>query len=123
MYNQSMLITQTNLQKLAEKLWAEYAETFPRLVKFDCPKIIINNRFTSTGGVNDSYDNRVELAGKFFANNKKAMLEVTLPHELAHQIDFNLNGWYNRRKHHNSKWCEIMVLIGQIPDPYHYMKL
>lgn len=123
MYNQSMLMTQTNLQKLAEKLWEEYCEIFPKLVKFDCPTIVINNRFTSTGGMNYSEKNRVELAGKFFANNAKVMCEVTLPHELAHQIDFNLNGWYNRRKHHNSKWCEIMALIGQIPDPYHYMKL
>lgn len=118
-----MKITQSTLQALAENLWLEYCEIFPALVKFDCPTIVINNRFTRTGGVNDSYNNKVELAGKFFANNTKSMLEITLPHELAHQIDYNLNGWYTRRKHHNKEWCEIMVLIGLIPDPYHYMVL
>ena len=118
-----MKITQQYLQALAETKWAEYCEIFPALVKFDCPKIIINNRFTKTGGINRSAENIVELAGKYFLNNTDSMLRITLPHELAHQIDYNLNGWYPRKKHHGAGWDEIMVLIGLNPDPYHYMVL
>lgn len=118
-----MKITNETLQQLAENLWLEYCEIFPKLVKFDCPKIKINNRYTRTGGMNYSEENLVELGGKFFANNKKQMLEVTLPHELAHQIDYNLYGWKSREKHHRKSWCEIMVLIGLAPDIYHTMEL
>ena len=118
-----MKITQSILQALAENLWQEYCEIFPALVKFDCPIIVINNRFTRTGGCNYSDINRVDLAGKFFANNKKAMLEITLPHELAHQIDYNLNGWYKGKKHHNAQWMDIMIMIGLAPDVYHTMEL
>lgn len=115
--------TQIELQLLAGRYWLGYRKIFPKLASFECPTIIINNRFTKTGGVNKSEENIVELAGKFFANNSSAMRNITLPHELAHQIDFNLNGWYRGKKHHGKGWQEIMVLIGQIPDPYHYMKI
>lgn len=115
--------TTASLQKIAEGLWEVYCEIFPKLVRFDCPKVIINNRFTRTGGVNYSEENKVELAGNYFINNERTMILVTLPHELAHQIDYNLNGWYKGKKHHNKGWIDIMNAIGLIADPYHHMEL
>ena len=111
------------LQTLTEKLWGDYCEVFPKLVRFDPPKIILNNRLTVTVGYNWSQKNTVDLAAKFFVNNKQNMLNVILPHELAHQIDFNLNGWRENKKHHGREWQIIMVELNQIPDPYHTMKL
>lgn len=111
------------LQVLANKYWYGYCKIFHELNKFKCPIIKINNRFTKTGGVNRSELNTIELAGKYFANNMPVMLDVILPHEIAHQIDYNLNGWHTGKKHHGKSWQEIMVLINQIPDPYHYMVL
>lgn len=114
---------QIDLQNLAEKLWESYAEIFPRLVKFDCPKIILNNRLTKTAGYNISQDNVIHLAKRFFGNNEHEMLYTTLPHELAHQIDYNLNGWKVGDRHHNKKWQVIMVKIGLPPLLYHEMVL
>ena len=115
--------TQTQLQTIAERLWAHYTEFFPRLVKFDCPKIVINNRYTKTAGCNHTETNVIELGGKFLAQFDYNMRHVILPHELAHQIDFNLNGWYDRKPHHGKTWIDIMVKIGQEPNPYHSMVL
>ena len=104
-------------------LWDTYCESFPALVKFDCPKIIINNRYTKCAGCNVSSDNIVQLGGKFLVKFPDNMIEVILPHELAHQIDYNLNGWYDRKPHHGKAWITIMNTIGQNPEPYHTMVL
>ena len=117
------MFTQIQLQKMAETLWAEYCEVFPKLVKFDCPKLTINNRFTKTAGCNYTDENEIHLAGKFLAKFEQNMLNVILPHELAHQIDFNLNGWHKGKLHHGKTWVVIMVKLGQNPDPYHSMVL
>ncbi len=111
------------LQALAESLWETYCEIFPELVKFDCPTIKVNNRFTKCAGRNDSAENVVELGGKFIAQFPDNMLTVILPHEMAHQIDFNLNGWYDRKPHHGKTWQIIMTKIGLPADPYHTMVL
>ena len=111
------------LQKLTESLWGDYVEIYPKLVRFDPPKIILNNRLTKTAGYNWSEKNTIDLAAKFFVNNKANMLQVILPHELAHQIDHNLNGWHDTKKHHGRDWKAIMVDIGQAPNVYHTMTL
>ncbi len=111
------------LQKHTETLWDSYAEIFPALVKFDCPIIKINNRFTKCAGRNITEDNVVELGGKFLTQFPDNMLAVILPHELAHQIDFNLNGWFDRKPHHGKQWQVIMHKIGLPADPYHTMVL
>ena len=117
------MVTQIQLQKMAEKLWDEYAETFPALLHFDCPKVTINNRFTKTAGCNRTETNHIEMAGKFLAKFEWNMLNVILPHELAHQIDYNLNGWHKGKLHHGKTWVVIMVKLGQNPEPYHRMVL
>ncbi len=121
-YNLTML-NQTTLQNLTENLWDSYAEIFPALIKFDAPKIIINNRYTKCAGCNYSDENIIHLGGKFLAQFPDNMVRVILPHEIAHQIDFNLNGWYDRKPHHGKQWQEIMWRIGQEPNPYHSMVL
>lgn len=111
-----------DIQVYANNLWAGYKKLFPEL-KGDCPKIILSNRLTRSGGYNRSEENTVTLGNKFFANNRETMLNVILPHELAHQIDYNIFGWYKGRKHHNKEWCGIMMILGLEPDPYHTMVL
>lgn len=119
-YNFSM--KQETLQSIAESLWLEYCEIFPKLVKFDCPKIVLNNRLSATAGRCFSWKNEIDLASKFFIKHKAEMLRVILPHELAHQIDVNLYGAYNR-DYHRQSWKTIMVKIGLPPDRCHNMKL
>lgn len=121
-YNSPML-NQKTLQTLTENLWDEYSEIFPALIKFDAPKIIINNRYTKCAGCNVSEDNLIQLGGKFLTQFPDNMVKVILPHELAHQIDFNLNGWYTRKPHHGKQWAEIMFKIGLPANPHHNMVL
>ena len=118
-----MKITNATLQQLAQNYWDEYCEIFPALVKFDCPTITLNGRLSKCAGRNTCENNSIELGTKFFAKHSYNMLTVILPHEMAHQIDWDLNGWYDRKPHHGKAWIEIMVKIGQNPDPYHTMTL
>lgn len=122
LYNLTMQNANT-LQKLTDKLWDEYCEIFPALVRFDSPIIKINNRFTKCAGCNISQDNIIQMAGKFLVQFESNMVRVILPHEIAHQIDFNLNGWYDRKPHHGREWQIIMAKIGQPANPYHNMVL
>lgn len=117
------MINVKSLQAHTENLWAEYCEIFPALVRFDAPKIILNNRFTKCAGCNNSDDNVIQLSGKFLTQFPDNMVRVILPHEIAHQIDFNLNGWYDRKPHHGKTWQIIMAKIGQPAEPYHQMVL
>lgn len=115
--------TLAEIQALAEKYWDIYCETFPKLVRFDCPEIRLSNRLTRTAGRCHSDENFTVLGYKFIQQFEQTMLGIILPHELAHQIDYNLNGWHDRKLHHGPQWCDIMVKIGQKPDPYHSMEL
>lgn len=117
------MVTHKQIQLLALHYWDSYCEVFPKLVRFDCPEIKISNRLTRTAGRCHSDDNYIVLGGKFLAQFERNMLNVILPHELAHQIDFNLFGWYERKPHHGAEWCDIMIRIGQQPNAYHSMEL
>ena len=117
MYNNPMY------QNIAESYWFEYSKIWPVLLSHRCPTIVINNRLSATAGVNYSEKNIVHLSGKFLVNNREEMLKVTLPHELAHQIDFILNGWKRGARHHRASWKAIMVKIGLPPALYHKMVL
>lgn len=116
-------MTQNELQTIAETYWREYRKVYPKLASYSCPCVLWNNRFTKTGGVNRSEKNVVELAAKFYAKYPQEILRVTLPHELAHQIDYNLHGWTKGHRHHRNSWKIIMVKIGQTPEVYHNMVL
>ena len=111
------------LQKYAENLWLEYCLIFPKLVKYDCPDIILNNRFTKTAGCNYQEINVVHIAAKFMPKHKSAMLSVILPHELAHQIDFNLYGASEKKCGHGKSWCRVMEKIGLSATRYHSLEI
>ena len=111
------------MQILCNKYWDTYCEVFPDLVKFDPPKIIVNNRLTKCAGYCDMQNNTIHMGGKYFTQFMDNMRKVILPHELAHQIDYNLFGWKAYKKHHGKLWQNIMINIGQEPNPYHSMEL
>lgn len=120
-YNKPM--DKKTLQRYAENLWAAYSEIFPQLVKFDCPQIVYNNRFTRTAGCCYQETNIIHIGAKFMPKNKWVMLSVIIPHELAHQIDFNLYGVSEKKCGHGKKWCEIMVKLGLEPNRYHSLEI
>ena len=117
-----MQTLQKQLDKKAELVWQEFCLLYPKLIRRNPPKIILNNRYITTAGVCAVEENKVYLATKFFANNAHAMLNVILPHEFAHQIDFIFNG-YSDKFHHGKAWRAIMVNYGLPAETYHTMKV
>lgn len=111
------------IQTLTEQLWEDYSLLFPRLVRFDVPVIVRNNRFTRTAGCCYQEINTIHLGWKFFPKNGREMLTVILPHELAHQIDFNLNGVSDKKCGHGKKWCDIMVKLGLPANKFHSLTI
>ena len=111
------------IQDLTENLWEEYTFLFPGLVRFDVPVIVRNNRFTRTAGCCYQEINTIHLGWKFFPKNGREMLTVILPHELAHQIDFNLNGVSDKKCGHGKKWCDIMVKLGLPANKFHSLTI
>lgn len=112
-----------SLKAETERLWDNYAEIWPILVRYDAPEIKLNNRFTRCAG-RAWYDKHlVELGSKFFAKFEANMVRVILPHELAHIIDGILRGSDNITRYHDAEWQKIMLAIGQEPKPYHSMEI
>jgi len=111
------------LQSIGNDYWAIYCETFPKLVRFDPPTIIINNRYTRCVGACYYDRNLIQISGKFLAKFGEIIITDTLPHEMAHQIDFNLNGWFKGKHHHGASWIKIMVQLGLEPEAYSTLKL
>ena len=111
------------LEKVTDHIWAELCESYPKLVRFNPPKIVLNNRFTKTAGCNYQTLNQIDLATKFFANNSVQMFSVILPHEIAHQADFNIFGQSEKKCGHGKNWAKIMVELGLPANKYHSLTL
>jgi predicted SprT family Zn-dependent metalloprotease len=112
---------ETNVIKQAGHIWTKAIAIYPRLIQFPQPTIKLNNRYTKTAGMCYMERNHIELGTKFFARNYDAMMEIILPHELAHQIDFNLNGIPKGNRWHGKSWQQIMLNLGTEPSTYHNM--
>ena len=114
---------QRKLQNVAQGIWENLIEIYPKLVKFDCPKIVVCLRLTRCAGKNFQTENRIHIAGKFFAKNETAMLTTILPHEMIHQADFNLFGLSEKKCGHGKKWAKMMLEYGLPANKYHYLEL
>lgn len=113
----------TWINGVAQNRWLEYCEIFPVLVAYDCPQIILNNRFTKTAGCCYQETNIIHISTKFLLAHETEMLRTILPHELAHQIDWNLYGLSEKKCGHGKNWQIIMVELGLAPNKYHSLVL
>jgi predicted SprT family Zn-dependent metalloprotease len=118
-----MKTLQTTIDHLTEGTWSDLCEMYPRLVRFNPPKIILCNRLTRTAGKCYQHENRIHLGAKFFAKHSANMRLVILPHEIAHQADFNLFGESEKKCGHGRRWQEIMLQLDLAPNPYHSMEI
>ena len=50
------------------------------------------------------------------------MLTDTLPPEMAHQIDFDVNGYPKNNRWHGPQWIKIVVQLGIKTAIYHEME-
>jgi predicted SprT family Zn-dependent metalloprotease len=111
------------LEKTTDGIWLALCESYPKLVRFDAPKIILNNRFTKTAGCSYQETNIIHLGNKFFYKNNREMFSVILPHEIAHQADYNLFGISEKKCGHGKQWAKIMVKLGLPANRYHSLTL
>jgi len=118
-----MKTLQYTIEKTTDAIWSALAESYPKLVRFDAPKIILNNRLRVTAGRCWQAENRIDLATKFFARNSAEMFRVILPHEIAHSADYVLFGESEKKCGHGKKWCEIMVELGLPANKYHSLEI
>ena len=111
------------IQAIAETVWENFTEIFPKLAKFDCPKIVLNGRFSSHAGMCYYELNKIDISLKYYLVHKAHILADTLVHEIAHQVTYNLHGEDSCRKlqGHGVEWCDVMVKYGLEPNRYHKM--
>jgi len=111
------------IEKAAFIAWDKFCVIYPRLVRFELPEIVLNNRFTNTGGECDQHDRIIQIGAKFVKNNRREIFKIVLPHELAHQVDFDLYGESEKSCGHGKKWIKIMLAYGIPANVGHDMKL
>jgi predicted SprT family Zn-dependent metalloprotease len=118
-----MRTLQYTLEKVTDSIWSGLAESYPKLVRFDAPKIVLCNRLTKTAGKCYQTESRIHLANKFFQRNHAAMMLEILPHEIAHQADYNIFGDSEKSCGHGQHWAEIMVQLGLTANKYHSLEI
>ena len=113
------------LSGIAHKHWTKFKILYPELQHFEMPQIVLNNRLSATAGLSYQKSNRVELCTKFFFHSDAyttIMIHEIIPHELAHQIDYNLFGECKEKGGHGKNWSAIMQRFGLAPKRYHRME-
>ena len=118
-----MKTLQHRIEIVTDNIWSALAESYPKLVRFDAPKIVLCNRLTRTAGKNYQTLNRIHLGNKFFQRNHNAMMLEILPHEIAHQADYNLFGESEKKCGHGKNWAKIMVELGLPANKYHSLTI
>jgi predicted SprT family Zn-dependent metalloprotease len=118
-----MKTLQHTIEIVTDSIWSGLIESYPKLVRFDAPKIVLCNRLTRTAGKNYQTLNRIHLANKFYARNYSAMMLEILPHEIAHQADYNLFGESEKKCGHGKNWAKIMIELGLPANKYHSLTI
>lgn len=105
------------LERAAERLWGDFCEVYPQLIRYNPPIVLLNKRYKRTIASCTPTENKIEIAYCYLASNPCLMFREILPHELAHQIHYILEGesaWLNQ-KNHGKEWRKIMLNFGLEP--------
>jgi predicted SprT family Zn-dependent metalloprotease len=114
------------IQNQTAIIWDNLCEIYPALVKYNPPIIKLNGRLYKTAGRCLQEDNVIELGTKFFDHSiqyRDIMTEVILPHEIIHQVDYNLFGLSEAKCGHGHNWKLIMENYGLPAEKYHSMEI
>ena len=98
-----------------QKLRAQHKNLGPNI-----PVIKLNNRFKATAGKCYIEERIIDLSTELFYYHAEHFVKVIIPHELIHQVDYDLNG--RSKQWHGPKWKSLMVQYGLPPDTYHSLK-
>lgn len=109
----------------ANAAWDQLRILHPTIARFNPPKLNFCNRLYRTAGKCYYEENSITIANKFliYQNSKylETMLSDTIPHEVCHQVDFNLRGHAIEKDIHGKSWQELMIELGVEPNAYHTM--
>jgi predicted SprT family Zn-dependent metalloprotease len=114
------------LQNHTNVIWDSLCEMYPRLTKYNPPIIELNGRLYKTAGRCHQEDNIIQLGTKFLTHSveyRDIMTDVILPHEIIHQVDYNLFGESEAKCGHGKNWKMIMQQYGLEANPYHSMEI
>lgn len=111
------MLTDTELleiaQAAADKAWLRFVKLYPRVGAM--PKIIFNNRLKTTAGRCDYATRTVDLSTSLMRENVKEFCDTIIPHELAHQVAFDIYG----DSGHGNAWKSVMIAYGIEPARCH----
>ena len=107
----------------AGKIWVRYTKIYSGLARFEKPTIKLNGRLTKTAGRCFMESNYIDLGTKFMLAHYDRMIGEIMVHEIAHQVDYNLNGVPEGNRWHGRNWQKIMLAYGVDPVTYHDMEL
>lgn len=65
------------------------------------------------------YKNIIRLNPDYLIENTDEMINVVIPHEIAHILTKKL--YPNAKQAHGPEWKSIMIKLGLQPNPYHNM--
>lgn len=105
------------LQLISDTIWMQYSMLIPEMRNFNKPLIVFNNRLKTTAGRCFYELNKIDISTSLYKEFKQEFILDTIPHEIAHQIDYNLNG--RSKQFHGPNWKRIMWLYGIEPNTYH----
>lgn len=112
-----------DLQGVSNNLWIKYSKVIPKLKQFNAPEIRLNNRTYRTAGRCYVDNNYIELSSKLLSQHYEDMINIILPHELCHQIDYNINTTiWTMRNSHSKRWVDIGKLLGIELKTYHTLE-
>lgn len=114
---------QSHINIATNHIWHNFCEVHPKLLRFDPPKIVLCNRLTRTAGKCYQGERKIHLGNKFFVKFRDEMLHVILPHEIAHQADYDLFGESEKSCGHGKNWQMLMLQYGLEANKYHSMEL
>ena len=95
------------------KSWAFFRSLYPSILAM--PSVVINKRLKTTAGLCYAEARRIELSAELMAHNLEEFRRVIIPHELAHQVDWDVY----QKDGHGPTWKGIMVRFGLPPDRCH----
>ena len=113
---------QPELNQILDVIWDRFLMLYPDMNRFNKPTIVFNNRLKVCAGRCLVETNTIQISTKLYLENRTDFIENTIPHEVAHQVDFNINqyDWRNKRvPWHGKNWQYIMIKYGIEPNMYH----
>ena len=122
--DRNKILTVVNKQR--DHVWAQLCEIRPKLVRLDPPTIVLNGRLWRTAGRCFQDTRTIDLGVKFFEHSREygtTMLNVILPHEIIHQVDYDLYGLSEKKCGHGRNWRKLMIEYGLPDNPYHSMEI